>query len=90
MVAIRLASANRDPDQFDEPDRLDVGRDPNPHLALSHGAHFCLGAQLARMETEIALEALLRRFPDFTGQPDDVEWRRSSLLRGPVAVPLQF
>jgi hypothetical protein len=90
FVGILLASANRDADQFENPDSLDVGRDPNPHLALSHGAHFCLGAQLARMETEIALGALLRRYPDFTGEPEAVAWRRSSLLRGPVAVPLNL
>jgi cytochrome P450 len=90
FVGILLASANRDADQFENPDSLDVGRDPNPHLALSHGAHFCLGAQLARMETEIALGALLRRYPDFTGEPEAVAWRRSSLLRGPLAVPLNL
>jgi len=90
FVGILLSSANRDADQFDNPDQLDVGRTPNPHLALSHGSHFCLGAQLARMEAEIALGALLRRFPDFKGLPEQVQWRRSSLLRGPTAVPLQL
>lgn len=90
MVGVLLASANRDADQFKEPDSLDVGRDPNPHLALSHGNHFCLGAQLARMEAEIALGALLRRFPDFQASVDDMQWRRSTVLRGPRTLPLRL
>jgi cytochrome P450 len=90
MVGVLLASANRDADQFKEPDSLDVGRDPNPHLALSHGNHFCLGAQLARMEGEIALGALLRRFPDFRASVDDIEWRRSTVLRGPRTLPVRL
>ena len=90
MVGLVLASANRDPRQFEDPDRLDVGRDPNPHLAFSHGAHFCIGTQLAQMEAEIALSALLRRFPDFKGPAGPPEWRASILLRGPAALPLSL
>jgi cytochrome P450 len=60
-VAAMLASANRDPDHFDEPERLDVRRSPNRHLAFGHGIHFCLGAGLARMEAQIAFATLLRR-----------------------------
>ena len=90
MVGLVLAAANRDPEVFSQPDGLDVGRDPNPHLALSQGAHFCLGAQLARMEAEIAVGTFLRRFPDFKGPAEPTEWRRSMLLRGPVALPLTF
>ncbi|MEO2168000.1 MAG: cytochrome P450, partial [bacterium] len=82
--------ANRDPAQFDNPDQLDVGRDPNPHLALSHGVHFCLGAQLARLEAEIAIGALLRRFPNFRGPETPPQWRRSIVLRGPASLPLQL
>ncbi|MCH2170299.1 cytochrome P450 [Myxococcota bacterium] len=90
IVGLVLAAANRDPKRFADPDVLDVGRDPNPHLALSHGTHFCLGAQLARMEAEIAVGALLRRFPDFKGPAGPPEWRRSMLLRGPVALSLDL
>ena len=60
-MAAMLASANRDPDHFDQPEQLDVRRSPNRHLAFGHGIHFCLGAGLARMEAQIAFAALLRR-----------------------------
>ncbi|WP_030061670.1 cytochrome P450 family protein [Streptomyces novaecaesareae] len=62
-VLLALGSANRDPGQFTDPDRLNLRRRENGHLALGHGIHYCLGAPLARMETAIALTALLRRFP---------------------------
>ncbi|GAB7187203.1 cytochrome P450 [Kitasatospora sp. Ki12] len=62
-VLLALGSANRDPEQFADPDRLDLRRRENGHLALGHGIHYCLGAPLARMETAVALTALLRRFP---------------------------
>ena len=58
-----ISSANRDEAQFPEPDRFDIRRDPNRHLAFGHGIHFCLGAPLARLEARIALAALLERFP---------------------------
>ncbi|MEU1286021.1 cytochrome P450 [Kitasatospora sp. NPDC005856] len=62
-VLLALGSANRDPEQFADPDRLDLRRRENGHLALGYGIHYCLGAPLARMETALALTALLRRFP---------------------------
>lgn len=61
VVMALLASANRDPEQFEAPDRFDVARDPNPHLAFGGGTHFCLGAHLARMEAQEAIGALVRR-----------------------------
>ncbi|MBB6550223.1 cytochrome P450 family protein [Nonomuraea rubra] len=62
-VTVSIASANRDPRVFDEPDRLDITREPGPHLGFGHGPHFCVGSSLARVETAVALGALLRRFP---------------------------
>ncbi len=66
MVMALLASANRDPAEFDKPDSFDITRDPNNHLAFSKGNHFCLGAHLARMETQIAIANLIERFPNLT------------------------
>jgi len=63
-VMLLMASANRDPAQFADPDRLDIARSPNPHLAFGHGIHFCLGAPLARLEVEIGLNEMTRRFPN--------------------------
>jgi cytochrome P450 len=81
IIVLCLAAANRDPAVFDEPDRLDVGRSPNPHVAFGGGAHFCLGAPLARLEARVALRGLLDRFPDLhtTGT---MRWRPSFTIRG--------
>jgi len=90
LVMIGLAAANRDPARFEDPHRLDLGRADNRHLAFGHGNHFCLGSQLARLEAEVVLGALLRRFPDFEGPSEPPDWHRSMLLRGPVALPLRL
>jgi cytochrome P450 len=63
LLMLLLAVANRDPDVFDEPDRFDIGRDPNPHLAFSFGAHHCLGSQLARLEGDIVFRKVAERMP---------------------------
>jgi cytochrome P450 len=89
IVGLLLAAANHDPAQFAAPHRLDVGRADNRHVAFGGGPHFCLGAPLARLEAEIALGALLRRFPELRGDPSAVVYRPSVLLRGPVALPLR-
>ncbi|OBZ12623.1 cytochrome [Bacillus sp. FJAT-26390] len=65
MVNIWIGSANHDEDLFERPDIFDIHRSPNPHLAFGHGIHFCLGAQLARLESKIAIQTLLNRFPEF-------------------------
>jgi len=87
VVAV-LGSANRDPTVFDEPDVLDLGRADGHHLAFGHGIHFCLGAQLARLEGRIALAEIARRFPDLRLASDELRWRRLTFLRGLDALPV--
>ena len=64
MAFVLLAAANRDPRQFPNPERFDIARQPNDHLAFGEGIHFCLGAPLARLEGAIAIGAVLERFPN--------------------------
>jgi cytochrome P450 len=90
LVALVLGAANRDPERFAEPDRLDVGRADNHHVAFGHGAHFCLGAALARAEAQIALSTLMARFPDLGGDGGRIEWKRSMVLRGPKSLPVRW
>jgi cytochrome P450 PksS len=92
MVFAVIASANRDERQFPNPDRLDVTREPNKHLAFGLGAHFCLGAPLARLEGQIAINTLLRRAPALrlAVAPDGLRWRRGLILRGLEALPVAF
>jgi cytochrome P450 len=87
-----LGSANRDERYFDEPDALDLARDPNKHLAFGRGVHHCLGAPLARMEGQIAITALLQRFPDvrLDAEPGSLRWRRGLFLRGLQRLPLEW
>ncbi len=84
-----IGAANRDPDVFPEPDRLDVAREDNRHLSFGFGAHFCLGAPLARLEAEIAFRALLDRFPKLELATDSVRWRPNPFLRGLEALPVR-
>jgi cytochrome P450 len=91
FVMISLLSANRDDDRFSEPDRLDITRSAGGHLAFGHGIHYCLGAPLARLEAEIALGRLLSRFPklELDIEPDALQWRVSTLIRGANVVPIR-
>ncbi|MFD7710036.1 cytochrome P450 [Streptomyces sp. NPDC059786] len=91
-VLLSLAGAHRDPARFPEPDRLDITRDATGHLALGHGIHYCLGAPLARMETEIALAALIDRFPRLALDvaPEELSWRPSMRSRGLRGLPVRF
>jgi len=82
VVFAVLGAANHDPEVFPEPDRLDLTRHPNPHLAFGEGIHFCLGAPLARAESQIALRALLDRFPGIHLVEDEPCWRPNYILRG--------
>jgi cytochrome P450 len=90
VVLAVLGSANRDATQFVSPDKLDVGRSPNHHLAFGQGVHYCLGAPLARLETQIALNTLLRRVPDvrLAVPAAQLRWRRGLFLRGLERLPL--
>ncbi|MER7733983.1 cytochrome P450 [Streptomyces erythrochromogenes] len=89
-VLLSLASANRDPARFPHPDLLDLDRDTSGHLALGHGIHYCLGAPLARAETEIALTALLERYPVLEAASPAPRWRRSLRARGLTELPVRY
>lgn len=91
-VMLSLAAANRDPEVFPDPERFDVRRQASPHLAFSHGTHYCPGSQLARAEGVIALRTLFDRVPDLRlADPDTpVTWTLGPALRGPAAVPVVF
>jgi cytochrome P450 len=83
-------SANRDPRVFEEPDRFDIRRkDATRHVAFGYGIHFCLGAPLARLEVEVALPALLRRYPDLALIDETVAWKTNFVLRGPTSLMLR-
>lgn len=92
LVLVALASANRDEAQFPHADMLDVTREPNRHLALGQGIHYCLGAPLARLEAGIVFETLLRRYPDLclAAEPGSLRWRRGLFLRGVEQLPLAY
>ncbi|MFD5426735.1 cytochrome P450 [Streptomyces sp. NPDC127084] len=91
-VMLSLASANRDPARFADPDCLDPDRHDTGHLALGHGIHYCVGAPLARLETQIAVRTLLHRFPglELDVPRDALRWRPSIRARGLVALPVRF
>jgi cytochrome P450 len=90
MVMPFLGAANRDPAQFPEPDRLDLTRADNRHLAFGWGIHFCLGAPLARVEGQIALGTLVQRLPRLALATDRPDYRPSLTLRGLNALPVSF
>jgi cytochrome P450 len=91
LVLAMIGAANRDPSKFAEPDRFDVGRDPNPHLAFGHGNHFCLGAPLARLEARVALTAMRERLGEIR-LASDAPWepRRGMHVHGPARLGVRF
>lgn len=90
-VVAWIGSANRDEAQFEHPERFDITRTPNRHLAFGHGVHFCLGAPLARLEARLALEALAQRARRLRVAPDvQLDWLESAIVYGVKQLPVAF
>ena len=89
LVFQLVGAANRDPEQFPDPDRLDIERRPNRHVAFGYGVHFCLGAALSRIEAPVAINTVLRRMPDLKLATDFVTWN-NAVFRGLEALPVAF
>ena len=89
VIAV-MAAGNRDPERFPDPDRLDITRKDNRHLAFGWAAHFCFGAALARIEGQTAFELMLRRLADWTFDPGPLVWRTNLGLRGLTRLPIRF
>ena len=92
LVFAVLASANRDERQFKDPNTLDLGREPNKHVSFGLGIHYCLGAPLARLEGQIAIQTLVNRFPNLRlAKPaESLKWRTGVLMRGPKQLPVKL
>src|SRR5947209_3969361 len=89
VIAV-MGAANRDPEHFSDPDRLDICRQNNRHLAFAWASHFCFGAPLARIEGQVAFATMLRRMPDLKLEPGPITWRENLGLRGLTALPVTF
>ena len=90
MIYLFLGAVNRDPARFADPDRLDITREISHHLAFSFGAYYCLGASLARIETQVGIRTLLDRFPGLRPARDGFEWRATLQLRGPQRIDVTW
>jgi cytochrome P450 len=92
MVYVVIASANRDEQQFEHADQLDIARANNRHLSFGQGTHYCLGAPLARLEAKIAMTALLKHMPRLrlACPSTQIRWKPGLILRGVQALPLEF
>ena len=85
-----MGAANRDPERFPEPNRLDVARQDNRHMAFAWASHFCFGALLARIDGQTAFATVLSRMPDLRLKPGPIVWRENLGLRGLKALPVAF
>ena len=90
QISLTLGAANRDPDQFPDPDRMDITRKDIRHVGFGFGIHFCLGSALARMEGRSAIGTVVERMPDLRLQSTDLVWRDNPILRGLVVLPVAF
>lgn len=89
VIAV-MAAANRDPEHFPDPDRLDLERQDNHHLAFGYAAHFCFGAPLARIEGQVTIDVLARTLPNLALEPGPLVWRENLGLRGLKTLPVTF
>jgi cytochrome P450 len=89
VIAV-MGAGNRDPERFPEPDRLDLGRADNRHLAFGWASHFCFGAALARIEGQLVFEAIVSRTNSLTLEPGPIVWRENMGLRGLMSLPVTF
>ena len=91
FVLLMLGAANRDPAQFPDPDRLDITRQSNRHVSFGYGIHFCVGAPLARVEGQVAINSIVRRFPRLSLEGDEVlEYEKNVAFRALKSLPLTF
>jgi cytochrome P450 len=88
LLHIMIGAANRDPAQFERPDAIDVARNPNRHVSLGHGVHYCLGAALARLELRVAVKGFLARCPDYRLASDKITFMDRTASRRPNSVPI--
>jgi cytochrome P450 len=92
IILCSLSSANNDPERFPDPDRVDVCRRDNQHLAFGHGIHRCLGASLAKVEAEVAIGSLLARHQDarLAVPPNELPWQEAGIMRKLTALPVRL
>lgn len=91
-IYVSYLAANRDPDVFPDPETIDFSRDPNPHVSFGFGPHYCPGAMLARLESELLVDALLDDVPGLrlAVPAEDVPFKKGALIRGPEALPVTW
>jgi cytochrome P450 len=89
-VLLMLGAANRDPEQFHDPDRLDIGRQENRHLAFGHNIHYCIGAALGRIEAQIAIQTILQRMPELQLESQPLRWQENLSFHGVKELHVTF